>query len=363
MKFGKSIQDLIREVERQSETRKDYSATTDALTMEPVTEGGAKTDVVIAMKGNGTLPATDLAHRQIGQYTGIPAAYYDRMRQEKPELLANNVNTWFKNKPTQRMVRTLDSRIRAFLSSSFRALDYFDLVEAAVPSLLQQGMEIVSCDVTETRLYIKAADKRVVRKIDGRRVIDGRLVEFEDISPSLTLSNSEVGMGQLAIDLGIYQHQCKNMSIFTERALKKTHVGVRHELVEDVAILSEGTRSLTDAALWSQVRDVIANGFKPEQFDKTLIKVNAMQADKIEGDPIKAIESVAKKFSFTVEEQNIVQKQLIEGANLSRWGLFNAVTRAAEDLSSYDRATEFERIGGQIIELPKSEWKVLAEAA
>ena len=34
--------------------------------------------------------------------------------------------------------------------------------------------------------------------------------------------------------------------------------------------------------------------------------------------------------------------------------------RAIED---YDRATEFEALGGKLIELPTSEWKQFAEAA
>ena len=45
-------------------------------------------------------------------------------------------------------------------------------------------------------------------------------------------------------------------------------------------------------------------------------------------------------------------KHLIKGGDLSAWALANAVTRAAADLESYDRATEFEALGGKVIELP-----------
>jgi len=48
---------------------------------------------------------------------------------------------------------------------------------------------------------------------------------------------------------------------------------------------------------------------------------------------------------------------------LNRFGLFNAVTRAAQDIESYDRATELERVGAQVIELERSEWRELALAA
>jgi hypothetical protein len=40
-----------------------------------------------------------------------------------------------------------------------------------------------------------------------------------------------------------------------------------------------------------------------------------------------------------------------------------AVTRLAQDAENYDRASDLERLGGRIIELPRSEWRQLAEAA
>jgi hypothetical protein len=48
---------------------------------------------------------------------------------------------------------------------------------------------------------------------------------------------------------------------------------------------------------------------------------------------------------------------------MSQWGLANAVTRAAQDVESYDRATELEALGGDVVILPAGEWKALASAA
>ena len=56
-------------------------------------------------------------------------------------------------------------------------------------------------------------------------------------------------------------------------------------------------------------------------------------------------------------------RHLIEGGDLTRYGLFNAITRAAADLDSYDRATEFERFGGQVVELPKRDWEEVQRLA
>lgn len=54
---------------------------------------------------------------------------------------------------------------------------------------------------------------------------------------------------------------------------------------------------------------------------------------------------------------------LIRGGDFTRYGLHNAVTRTAQDLESYDRASELERLGGRIIELPAKDWRTLAVTA
>ena len=46
--------------------------------------------------------------------------------------------------------------------------------------------------------------------------------------------------------------------------------------------------------------------------------------------------------------------------DLSVWGLANAVTRTAEDVADYDRATELEATGGRVIELPRADWRAIA---
>ena len=49
--------------------------------------------------------------------------------------------------------------------------------------------------------------------------------------------------------------------------------------------------------------------------------------------------------------------------DLSGYGLVNAVTHFSQEPEDYDRATEFEAMGGKLIELSAPEWKGLAEAA
>ena len=65
---------------------------------------------------------------------------------------------------------------------------------------------------------------------------------------------------------------------------------------------------------------------------------------------------------FNQSEQSGVLTHLIQGGDLSAYGLMNAVTRTSQDLENYDRATEFEAMGSQVLNMPRKTWKTVATA-
>jgi len=356
MKSGKTITELAMEIERRRELKRDYLVPTQKLAMSP--------DLQISA-GDLTVGVNDLAHGQIAAHTGIPKAYYDRMKQEAPALLADNVNQWFAAKPETRMLRTLDGKARAFLSDRYRALENEDLAEAALPAIADLGLDIMSCEITDRRLYIKAVDPRVTRELSkhNAKFGDGGHTIVRVLSPAITISNSEVGLGMLSILGGTYDGFCSNLATFGERSLKKYHVGAKHELGDDVySLLSDNTRRISDAALWAQVGDIFKIAFDRAKFDALVNKIEGAAEDKID-DAVRVVDLSAKRFALNDTEKTSVLKRLIEGADLSRMGLHNAITRASQDVADYDRATELERVGGQVIELKRNEWAELAAAA
>ena len=48
------------------------------------------------------------------------------------------------------------------------------------------------------------------------------------------------------------------------------------------------------------------------------------------------------------------------GGDLSLWGLSNAITLRAQAVDNYEVASQMEKAGGQVIELPRSKWEVAA---
>ena len=96
MKHGRTLTELAQELTRQREVKRDFLIDTRNLVMDAAPAG----DFTLTMENptqrqNTVLGINDIAHRQMGTTLGIPAKYYDKMRQEHPVLLAANVNGWF----------------------------------------------------------------------------------------------------------------------------------------------------------------------------------------------------------------------------------------------------------------------------
>lgn len=363
MKNGRTLTELAMEIERRANAKSDLVASTSNMGMTASTE--------LCVGHDKSFKVNGIAHDQIGQHLEIPAKYYDKMLKDAPALLANNVNEWFARYPAPRMVRTLDGTARAFLSDKFSPdMENEDLAEAVLPVLLDMNLAIMSCEITDRRLYIKAVDKKVERELakTGARFGDGGHTIVRVTSPAITISNSEVGMGALSIQGGVYDQFCSNLASFGERSMRRAHLGQKQTIAEGelYSMLSDKSKRLNNAALWSTVRDVVKGVFDRAKFDALVDKIEGTQANKFapEADVVKVVNLSAKRLGLTEGEGKGVLRHLIEGGDLSQFGLYNAITRFSQDNEvSYDRATELERTGAQVIELTKSDWQVLAEAA
>ncbi len=279
------------------------------------------------------------------------------MLTEQPELLAENVNTWFKSQPQRRMVRLLDNDVRAFLSDRYQRIENNDIARVVLPILLNtNGIEVMSTEITESRLYIKAVTHSVRGEIKSKRV--GDFVEA-----GVMISNSEIGMGAVSIKPFFHFLVCTNGMVRDRDAMRRAHLGGRQGDDNIVQFLSDETLMADDHAVMLKVRDVVKAAMDADAFGKALADMQASTEQVIQGSPVEAVKELKKQFSMNDTEGDAIMRHLIEGADLSRYGLMNAVTRTAEDLESYDRATEFETFGGRVLDLAANDWKRIAIAA
>ena len=351
MKTGRTLTELAAELERQSSTKKDYIADTRALQVRP----DGSTGQIVLEGVNGGMPLRPTAHEQMGATLGIPKTYYDRLLAEAPDLLARNVNHWLAAQPARKMVRTLDGGVRAILSDRYRPLDNMDLAEAVLPKLMELGGTVLSGEVTERRFYLKAVTPRIAGEVKVNDVIQAGIV----------ISNSEIGSGSLRLEEMTYRLVCTNGAIHA-KAVRQTHVGRRSDY-SDTDLISESrehfrneTRQADDRAFFLKVRDTVSSVLTE---DRLLKHINAMKGAAeqiIEADPVQVVEVAAKRFGLGETERGGILRHLIQGGDLSRFGLANAITRASQDVDSYELATAMEEAGGQVIEMSKGDWSTLA---
>ena len=364
MKTGMpSIRELLVELDRQQGTKKDFIAQENQLRMEAGPSlnppaNSPRLPMLVMENGNGPVaaPLRDHAHRQVAQHLDIPQRYYDRMRAVDPDLLAHNVNTWFtaQNDKSRRMIRMLDGNVRAFLSDRYQRIENTEIARVALPILADvPDMKVVSCEVTESRMYLKAVFPR----------IQGEVKKGDLVQSGVIISNSEIGAGAVNVQPFMYRLVCLNGMISMDDRFRAFHLGGAAKQRDSVyELLSDEARAADDKAILLKVRDVVMGTASPDYFAKRVERLREAAEEKITGNPVAAVEVLGQQARLTEGEKGDILRHLIEGGDISRWGLANAVTRAAHDPDSYDRATELEALGGQVIDLKPSAWREIASA-
>ncbi len=341
MKQGfKNVQELYLKLEEQRDHRKDIIADTRSLVIN--TTGGLST--ISVSTGNDILAysVSDVAHRQIADRLGVPFKYYDRMRLEYPALLDQNINGWLQKQPEKRMLRTLDGRLRAFLSDRYRRLDNLELVDHVLPVIAQmKGCSIESCDITETHLYMKVINKTMKAELTPGDVVQAGFV----------ISNSEIGLGALKVEPLVYRLVCRNGMISKDLAHKKYHAGRQVEDTDAAyELYSDETLAADDKAYFLKVQDIVSAAVDEARFSLTVDKMRASMNVPTGDNPVKTVEVLGDKYILNKTERATILRHFIMSNDYTAFGLVNAVTRCSQDIPDYNRATELERLGGTLLD-------------
>ncbi len=347
VKSGLTLVELAQELTAQQESKRDFHAPTSSLSMLGNGNFHLETN-----SGSEQMPATDYAHAQMASRLSIPKPYYDRMRAQSPALLSTNLNHWLGQKQGETaLIRTLRGQIRAFLSNRYRIVDNADILAIAIPELADNdGLKIVSCNVTAQKMYLKVVNTNIEAAISVGDVVQAGFI----------LSNGELGNGSISVEPYLLRLVCQNGLALPDRKVRKNHAG---RVTENEDLYASDTVQAIDNAFKLKVRDLIRNAIGTTTFREAVADLQASKNDAIAGHPAKAVEVTAKAIGLNGDESSQVLNHLIRAGDLSRFGLLNAVTRTAEDLPDYDRATEVERLGSSVLYMPRTTWREVATAA
>ena len=351
MKQGRTLPAVLMELQRQNEAKQDFIGPAQSFRLE---DDGQTFGITHLNTGaQEVFSTTDLFHRQVGAALNIPAKYYDAMRAQKPELLAANVNAWFGDRDQSYMIRSMDygnGRVaRALLSDRYRRIDNLEVASAVLPLFAgKEEMEVVSCEVTESRLAIKVVNHR----------LEMAVVPGDYVQAGVVISNSEVGLGAVSVQPLVYRLVCTNGMVVNDFGERRAHVGRAAKALEDsFNIYSDETMEAEDKAFMLKLRDATMAAIEEARFAQIVGRLQDSTHAKITGRVQDVIELTGKTYALNQPEQDNILNYLIQGGDLSLYGLSNAITRASQDVESYDRATALEGIGWQVATMPEAQWK------
>lgn len=386
MKEGVALPHLVCELERQASAKKDWLVR--AQDLEVRSNGSSK--LVVDRATDREYQLNDIAHAQLAEYTGVPKPFYDRLRgateelrvsvfRERHEFHDSNVplfdtvvNALLGQKGSDvRLVRTLDGKARALLSDSFTVdLDNYDVFRVAAKAISEAGLgpeNVLSAQVTERKLYIKVVSPKLEASIQPgnlERPHGGHsfLKEPQVVQAGFIVSNSEVGLGSLSVQPMVYKLMCTNAWIM-EEGLRARHIGKALQSDLDGAVYQSDTRLAEAKVRLLKIRDHVQAALDEVRFRGMVQRMQASAELPLDSKVDKVVEATARRFALKETEKDQLLQELIAGADLTLWGLSNAVTAMAKTVESYDRSTELETIGGRMLMLPKADIAELVSAS
>ena len=264
MKTGRNLQEVLVELNRQNKAKQDFISPAQGMRLR---EDGQTFEINhLTTNQQEVFGTTSLFHRQVASALGIPAKYYDLMQVQKPELLAENVNSWFADKPSSYMVRSMDygsgQVARALLSERYRRIDNMEIATSVLPLFAGNDQyEVMSCEVTENRLYLKVVNHRLEMEVRKGDIVQAGVM----------ISNSEVGLGAVSIQPLVYRMVCTNGMVVNDMGERRHHVGRQAKAVEDsFALYSDETMEAEDKAFLLKLRDTTMAAIDESRFSQVV---------------------------------------------------------------------------------------------
>jgi hypothetical protein len=332
-----------------------------------------------------TMPLSPTAERQLAAKLGIPLRYIRTIRGNGYNDLASHNFTYLLEKDKRKLfIRSLDGRVRAVLSDSYKVMDNSDVFFLAAETFQTVGAQLWTARLWDDGFELFGVAPHISGEVRTDRTFDpgdgwqsrwyGK--EGDVHNAAVRISNSETGEGGLTIKPAIMRRVCCNFNIWAD-GVGRIHVGrrmqqeglVKHLTVGDAGegeaaasgLFSEETRQAEARTIWLKCRDVIKGAFDAEVFKRYIDRLNQITQTKIEK-PEEAVANVVKAYELSESRKNDILRSLLGSGDFSRYGLVQAVTNSAhsaDTAGSFDEASGLESLGGALVEMKDDEFAAL----
>ncbi|KUJ58386.1 hypothetical protein ADL25_03535 [Streptomyces sp. NRRL F-5122] len=358
------LSDLVRILEDQQRRKLDIIAPAAALRFREgnvhvqgvesqITEDGV-TDV------DGIYRPTAVADEGIADKLRIPLAYLRRMRADNVPLLDENVNAWLRQEPERKfMLRAFrgeaspgmpsEGVARALLSDSYKLMDNFDMLLAALDGVRQSGhpTRVTGCDLTDRRMHVRVESEAVA--VQARALLRGYRSPFDGrsgdelpmISAGFVITNSEVGSGAYTITPRAVIQVCRNGLTMAKDVMRAVHLGGKQD--EGVVSWSGQTQRKTLELITSKTADAVRT-FLSREYVEAKVREMAAAAGTTLAEPTKTIEHVTKTLSIGTDAKDMILAHFIRGGQMTAGGVMQAITSTAQTLTDADQAAALEAL-------------------
>jgi hypothetical protein len=302
----------------------------------------------IAIEGLDSFQLNDVSHVQLASKLDIPKKYYDKIS-GVPGLREHNVNTLLSTLDSKYTVRTVNGVARAVLSDRYLPVDNFMVLNEVMPVLMGfPGAEIKTSTLTDKRMYMQ-----IVFPHTAKEIVKGDMVQY-----GLTLSNSEVGLGAVKVESTIWRLICAN-GMIGKSIVNRKHVGRQINENDNMDLFRRETVQADLKAFTMKLSDIIKYSMQEAEIEALFSPIREAAGMKLEK-PEETVENITKRFGLSdLESQHVLRNMLSEN-NWSKYGVINGVTNASHITDNPDRQYDLERIGSDILDLPRNQWKVLS---
>jgi hypothetical protein len=380
---NRTLEDMLHVIKEQNDMKQDYIAPTNQLQFRTIesedrVHGTNHSQIVMeANNGEGTkiLNVNQHCFDQIAQKAEIATPTARRLQQNYPREMDNLINAIWQKENSKRMIRTFENSnhtnpfnydnhtgtARAFLSDKFKTFDNSDLLESALPTLGESdaSWKIVNYANTDKKLYIRLKSE-VIQSDAGLNDL---------MAHGIGISNSETGSGSVAVFGIAWTLACLN-GMQTENVTRKAHITSARD-GDTWNVLTDETKQADNHSLKLQLRDIVSSYASRDAFDENIEKMKRAKEDVVNVPMNESVENLGKVLTLSKKEtsnvlegllQTIGQSGYEQNQKINRATLVNACT-AVGNTSDPDNVDFWQRLGGKVLNLGKTDWNRVAMAS